>query len=241
MVGPTALGNPVAWLPAALITLTADTPNGVRVLILGLGLVSVLVPKLDARRAGLAAPRSRFTALTAMWMVALLLLWTILTGLAQGSPAVADAKPDVQPPSSVLVPVDVGPGDVAPDVEAVPVAPGAAAPARPQVIQGLPVYELSQVDVQPELMNRDVVSEGLSRHYPALLRDAGVTGTVTIAFTLDTLGVPVPRSFRVESTTHDAFSTAAVSVAMLMRFRPAEKDGRVVPARVTLPVTFALQ
>ena len=221
LVGPTALGNPVSWFLVALFSFFPFVPNGARLLILGLGLVSVLVPFLKARRAGLAIPPYRITVLTGVWVWVLpMLLLPIVIGIAEGLSATADANVNVQA---------VG----------VPVAPSADAPAPPRVIQGLPVYELSEVDVQPELVNRDVVDATLSRYRPASF-DYDDFGTVTVAFTVDTLGVPVPGSAWVESTPREGFSAVAVSVVARMRFRPAEKDGRPVPVRVTLPLTFAL-
>src|SRR4051794_16837561 len=224
VAGPAALGNPLAWAPPAALILIPGTPEWIRLLVLVVGIVAAF-PGIHRRILGTATPPYRFTALTAMWMVALVLLWSILTGVANGSSADAGDGVDVQ-----TAPVVVTPAAARVDV--------ASDPALRPIYQG---YALSEVDVQPELLNREVVARALSTHYPTLLRDAGVTGTVTVAFTVDTLGVPVPTSTWVESTTHEAFSTAATSVATLMRFSPARKNGRPVAVRVTLPVSFQLQ
>jgi TonB family protein len=230
IAGPAALGNPFAWIPAAAFILAPGTPDWLRLLVLVVGIVSAF-PGIHRRILGTATPPYRFTALTAMWMVALVLLWSILTGVANGSSA--DAGKGVDADVKVASAVPAAP---------VATAPAGVAPTPPQVAQGLSVYELSQVDVQPELMNREAVARALSTHYPALLRDAGVTGEATLTFVVDTLGVPDPASMQVESTTHEDFSTAAISVAKVMRFRPARSaDAGVVPVRVTLPVTFQLQ
>jgi TonB family protein len=222
--GPTALGNPLAWLPAAALTFTPGTPTWVCALIMGLGVASVVLSALGARRAGPATPPYRINALTGMWMAALLLLWTVLTGIAHGSSA--DAGADAKTAPVVVAPVDVAPAEAAPD------------PALRPIFR---LYELSEVDVQPALVNREEVDRKLSSSYPLLLRDAGVTGTVIVAFTVDTLGVPDPASMSVQSSTHQAFTAAAIAVARVMRFSPATKDGGAVQVRLTLPVTFALQ
>jgi len=100
--------------------------------------------------------------------------------------------------------------------------------------------ELSAVEVQPELANREEVQANLSRNYPPLLRDAGVTGTVTLRMRIRSDGSVDTGSITVEQATHDAFSQAAAAVVARMRFRPARLNGRPVPVWVTLPVTFQL-
>ncbi|HKP76185.1 MAG TPA: TonB family protein [Longimicrobiaceae bacterium] len=102
-------------------------------------------------------------------------------------------------------------------------------------------YELSTVEVQPELANREEVAAALSRNYPPLLRDAGVTGTVTLRMRVGSDGVVDPGSIQVLESSHDMFSTAATRVAERLRFRPARAGGKPVPVWVTLPVTFQLQ
>jgi TonB family protein len=97
------------------------------------------------------------------------------------------------------------------------------------------------VEVQPELVNREEAAAALSRNYPPLLRDAGVTGTVTIRMRIGRDGVVDPASIQVESTTHELFSDAAVRVAQRLRFSPARSRGQPVPVWVTLPITFQLQ
>lgn len=135
---------------------------------------------------------------------------------------------------------------------AAPPAPFPTAPPAPDAAPdgGMPprigddekrTFELSEVEEQPELINRDEVAAALSRNYPPLLRDAGVTGTVTIRMRIGRDGVVQPSSIQVESSTHDAFSDAAVRVAERLRFRPARYKGQPVPVRVTLPVTFQLE
>jgi TonB family protein len=226
IVGPAALGNPLTWAPPVALILFPGTPEWVRLLVLGLGALCVF-PELNRRSVYPAVPRYAFTALTMMWMAVLVLLWSILTGVAHGSSAGVGVNPDLQP---------------AP-IEASPAAGAPADPASDPALRPIDdrAYDLSEVDVQPELENRDVVARVLSTAYPAQLRDAGVTGTVTVSFIVDRWGVPDRASTRVESTTHETFSTAAIYVVGAMRFRPAEKDGHPVLVRVTLPVTFQLQ
>ncbi|HYH83618.1 MAG TPA: TonB family protein [Longimicrobium sp.] len=102
-------------------------------------------------------------------------------------------------------------------------------------------YELSAVEEQPELSNRSEVARQMSRNYPPLLRDAGVTGTVTIRMRVNEDGRVDNESISVENSTHEAFGDAARRVVERMRFRPAKVGGRAVKVWVTLPVTFQLE
>jgi TonB family protein len=101
-------------------------------------------------------------------------------------------------------------------------------------------FELSAVEALPELLNRGEVQAALSRNYPPVLRDAGVTGSVTLRMRVRSDGSVDVSSITVEESTHFAFSEAAKRVAMTMRFRPARAEGKLVPVWVTLPVTFQL-
>jgi TonB family protein len=101
-------------------------------------------------------------------------------------------------------------------------------------------YELSAVEVQPVLVNNADVRAALSHNYPPLLRDAGVTGSVTLRMRVRSDGSVDAGSITVEESSHDAFSQAAAHVAERMRFRPARIGGKPVPVWVTLPVIFQL-
>ncbi|HYJ80451.1 MAG TPA: TonB family protein [Longimicrobiaceae bacterium] len=102
-------------------------------------------------------------------------------------------------------------------------------------------YEMSAVEELPELSNRSDVARQISRNYPPLLRDAGVTGQVTIRMRVLEDGRVDPGSISVENASHDQFGDAARRVVERMRFRPAKVGGRAVKVWVTLPVTFQLQ
>jgi len=101
-------------------------------------------------------------------------------------------------------------------------------------------FELSAVESPPDLLNREEAAAEVSRSYPPLLRDAGVTGSVTLRMRIRSDGVVDPTTIEVTESTHEAFAEAAVRVASRMRFRPAQARGKRVPVWVTLPVTFQL-
>jgi TonB family protein len=102
-------------------------------------------------------------------------------------------------------------------------------------------YELSAVEEQPVLLNRDEIAANISRSYPPLLRDAGVTGSVTLRMRVGSDGRVDPWTIEVVESTHDLFSQAASNVAGRLRFRPARVGGKPVPVWITLPVTFQLE
>lgn len=103
------------------------------------------------------------------------------------------------------------------------------------------VYDISAVEVRPELSNRSDVGRALERNYPPLLRDAGVGGTVTLSFRVNEDGRVDPASISVVSSDNEQFSDAAKKVVERMRFRPAKVNGRAVKVLVSLPVTFQPQ
>jgi TonB family protein len=99
-------------------------------------------------------------------------------------------------------------------------------------------YDLSAVEEQPELINREAVQTALSREYPRDLRAMGLTGTVLLRFRIMEDGRADRTTVRVEQITHPAFGDAARRVVYAMRFRPARLNGRAVPVWVSVPVVF---
>ena len=90
---------------------------------------------------------------------------------------------------------------------------------------------------RPELLNADEVTRVLVREYPALLRDAGVGGTVVVWIYLDTQGAVQNTKVNVTSG-YDQLDVAALAVANTMRFTPAYNRDQKVPVWVQIPVTF---
>jgi protein TonB len=91
--------------------------------------------------------------------------------------------------------------------------------------------------VAPEVRNRQAVSRALEREYPALLRDAGVGGTVLMYFFIDETGVV--QEFQVhESSGHNALDQAAMRVAEVFEFSAAMNRDTRVPVWIQIPITF---
>ncbi len=111
-------------------------------------------------------------------------------------------------------------------------------PSGAQDISSAPTF--TPMTVRPELRNNRAVAEALRRHYPPLLRDAGIGGTVLVWFFIDENG-RVQRTDINQSSGYDAFDQAALRVADIMEFSPAYNRDQRVPVWVALPITFEIQ
>lgn len=76
--------------------------------------------------------------------------------------------------------------------------------------------------------------------YPESLRQAGIDGSVLVQFTVDTLGRVEGSSVKILKSTHDLFSDAVRNSLGNMRFKPAEMNGKRVPALAQMPFEFQL-
>jgi len=91
--------------------------------------------------------------------------------------------------------------------------------------------------VAPRILNVDEVQRAMVREYPALLRDAGIGGTVRVYFFIDENGQVGDR--RIDQTSgHQALDDVALAVAQVYRFSAAMNRDRVVPVWVSFPITF---
>ncbi|MFW6331252.1 MAG: TonB family protein [Gemmatimonadota bacterium] len=93
------------------------------------------------------------------------------------------------------------------------------------------------MDVPPRLENSSRVSRELARLYPARLRDLGIGGAAKVRFSIDSTGRVLKAEIHRSSGYHD-LDEAALRVSRIMRFTPALKEGRAVPACVVLDVVF---
>jgi len=91
--------------------------------------------------------------------------------------------------------------------------------------------------VKPSYTNTNEIMRALEREYPALLRDAGIGGTVVVNFFIDEKG-EVQNAVVETSSGHTALDDAALRVAPVFNFTPALNRDKVVPVWVEFPVTF---
>ena len=100
----------------------------------------------------------------------------------------------------------------------------------------------------PLMLNQADVERAIEREYPALLKDAGISGTGTIALFIDEEGEV--RDARLcedaaqfcgadtHNFEHVGFKDAALKVATIARFSPAKNRDKTIAVWVKLDVTF---
>jgi protein TonB len=78
-----------------------------------------------------------------------------------------------------------------------------------------------------------------SPDYPARMQQAGISGTVTVEFDVNTAGQVV----RAEAArySHREFVEPALRAVRHWRFEPGRRDGRVVPFRMCVPIEFGIE
>lgn len=74
--------------------------------------------------------------------------------------------------------------------------------------------------------------------YPAALREAQVTGIVTLTVTISETGEVVERT--VAKSTRAEFEAPALDAMGKWKFRPARKAGENVQSKVNIPIKFAV-
>ena len=117
-------------------------------------------------------------------------------------------------------------------VESLPPPPSQA---QGEDLSAAPTF--TPMTVRPRLQNQQEVLMALSRHYPPLLRDAGIGGVARVWFFIDETG-RVVRTLIHETSGYDDLDQAALKVASMMRFTPGYNRDRPVPVWVSIEVTF---
>jgi len=76
--------------------------------------------------------------------------------------------------------------------------------------------------------------------YPDSLRNTNVEGDVLMEFVVDSTGRAIPSTYFALRTSDPRFIQAVIDALPAMRFFPAERRGRPVAERVTMPFQFLL-
>ena len=161
------------------------------------------------------------------------------------APGVAVVPPDPypdgaagsgQPPAIVLPAPGAGSGSA--DGGLNPPAPGRTSANTPQ---GAPpnsqVPTFTPYEVAPEVRNVEQVRQALTREYPAVLRDAGVGGSVVMWFYINDQGV-VENVLVNQSSGVEQLDAAATNVSRIFEFTPALNQNRPVAVWISIPITF---
>ncbi len=97
---------------------------------------------------------------------------------------------------------------------------------------GMQVFDISMLDQKPQPTFQP------NPNYPFEMRRAGITGSVTVDFIVDT-GGNVINAYAVSSTQHE-FEANAVQGVSRWKFKPGKRGGRVVATHMQVPIQFTL-
>lgn len=93
------------------------------------------------------------------------------------------------------------------------------------------VYMESLVQEKPSVLAGQLI-------YPELLRQAGMSGRVTIQAIVDTTGRVEPTSVRILQSTNPGFEPNARNYVLKALWRPARVHGRAVRVLISIPIVF---
>lgn len=105
---------------------------------------------------------------------------------------------------------------------------------------GTGTYSAAMVDKRAELVNRSEIARRLQQLYPPLLRDAGVTGKVTVQMVVGSDGKVDMSTVKIVSTSHEAFADVTMQIMKDLRFSPAKMGSRSVRMLTVMPVSWNL-
>lgn len=115
----------------------------------------------------------------------------------------------------------------------------ASVPAYGQATPPVPadsVYEAQSVTALPRPLNVDEFAAALAASYPGGIPDAGVVPSVHVRFIVDAAGTA--RDFSIVTSTDSVLHAPALAALSILRFAPAEIEGRRVHVRVDLPIQW---
>ena len=95
-------------------------------------------------------------------------------------------------------------------------------------------------EIPPRILNEREVQRALEREYPPTLRDSGIGATVRVWFYIGADGTVLERRVE-ESSDYAQFDEAALAVADMMEFSPAQNMDRAVAVAVIFPITFRVR
>ena len=158
------------------------------------------------------------------------LMRSLPTSVTQALDAPAVVTLDAPPP-----PMPVLRADTPMHVGDVPM-PQITAPHQPQQdISAAPVF--TPMTLMPRLLNQAEIEASVARVYPPLLRDGGIGGNTKVWFFIDETGRVVKWQIN-KSSGYEALDMAALKVAPILRFAPAQNRDVKVPVWVAIDIVF---
>ncbi len=115
----------------------------------------------------------------------------------------------------------------------------ASLPAFGQATPPVPadsVYEAQSVTALPRPLNVDEFAAALAASFPGGTPEAGIVPSVHVRFIVDANGTG--REFQIITSTDSALHAPALAALSILRFAPAEVDGRPVHVWVDLPLQW---
>ncbi len=147
------------------------------------------------------------------------------------SPVKTEVRPNTVAPPVVTAMTAPPPASMAPPPPETPVR---AVEPVPEPLPKSQVFEVSQVDVRPEVANRTEPS------YPASARERGVEDVVVVRVLVSASGRAADTQLLRRSRRDAAFDSAALNAVRQWTFTPARKRDRVVSCWMNVGVPFRM-
>lgn len=101
-----------------------------------------------------------------------------------------------------------------------------------------PIYDISELDTQPDLINKLEMIGKLARTYPSSLRKAHVGGSTVVEFVVSKSGEIEDESIRIIESSDPQFASASELVVRSLKFLPGRIAHATVRVRMQLPITW---
>ena len=199
------------------------------------------IRKLLRKAPEVGMAQAAFLAFAAILVVAVAMSVPAITGERE-APAPAFQVEMIEIPPAAAGEVDIEP-EAAPEVvvrmpllmEYLP-PPPAPEEVRESALSAKPQFVVHTA--RPRMTNRSEVDAVLEREYPALLKDAGIDGTVLVHLFIDETG-RVGNQLVKTTSGHQALDEAALRVASVAEFTPAMNRDEPVALWIELPISFS--
>lgn len=99
-------------------------------------------------------------------------------------------------------------------------------------------YQVEELDELPRLVNGSDVSRAMTRLYPRLLLQAGISGTTMLRFVIQPDGSVDMASIVVVSTSNEDFANASRQAVETFRFQPGMFRGEAVRTLIQMPINW---
>lgn len=99
-------------------------------------------------------------------------------------------------------------------------------------------YEVAVLESAPALINERDAQRAMTRFFPRLLLDAGISGSVVVRFVIEADGSVNGETVEVLSASHEQFAAASRRAIEAFRFRPGRYGGRDVRVLIQMPISW---